>query len=177
MVNLNLIKKYPDLLDIIHLNEYQRKKSLKEIYERDIVNHPNLCFRGKTIRPIKDKDGQPATDTLFHHLTTEKDESKEGKKNKRRNFEIDRSMRLHWILPHLEEQIEGDIEVFSCEERVDGKDVINTYIYNKEQKYVIVLRPQRSEQDYYLLSAYYLNKSYGVKVMKKKMKKKLDKVY
>lgn len=70
-------------------------------------------------------------------------------------------------------QITLSIEIFSTEERINGKKKYRTYIYNLTQKYVVVLEPQRSKTDYYLLSAYYLNKHYGEKKMKKKMKSKL----
>ena len=74
---------------------------------------------------------------------------------------------------------EADIEVFSIVERdqKNRKDIKRTYIYNKTQKYVIVLEPQlRSGNAYYLLTAYYLDEDYGEKMMKKKMKKRLQEV-
>lgn len=174
---LNLIKKYPQLLELVHLNERQRHKSLQGIFKRDIEENPLIEFRGKQIRPIKKQDGEPAMQTLFHHLTTCKDESEEGKAQKRRIFEIDRSLRLHWILHHIEERTPENIEVFSYEDRKDRKDVIRTYIYDKEEDYVIILEPQRSGKDYYLLTAYYLNTKYGKKQIKSKLKKKLPDVY
>ena len=74
---------------------------------------------------------------------------------------------------------DSEIEVFSVVERDKAKrvDVKRTYIYNKTRKYVIVLEPQtRNGRAYYLLTAYYLNKAYGEKAIKKKMKKKLEEV-
>ena len=90
---------------------------------------------------------------------------------------MDRSQRLHWIKYHIDENRRENMEIFSIEERADRGNVIRTYIYDIDQKYVIVLEPQRSGRDYYLLTAYYLNKSYGVKKMKKKLKKKLDVIH
>jgi hypothetical protein len=44
-------------------------------------------------------------------------------------------------------------------------------------KYVIVFEPQtRNGNSYYLLTAYYLNKKYGEKQMKKKLAAKMDTV-
>ncbi|HRC90253.1 MAG TPA: hypothetical protein PK910_09590 [Bacteroidales bacterium] len=113
--------------------------------------------------------------TLFKHLTTEEVEvfDEHGRKYKKREFEIHRSRRLHWIRPHIEEIVKEIINVFSTEERNKGKTVFRTYIYNIKEKYVIVMEPQRSKADYYLLSAYYLHKPYGEKEMIKKLKKKL----
>ena len=74
----------------------------------------------------------------------------------------------------------SDIEVFSVVERNQHKrvDVIRTYIYNKTQKYVVVLEPQmrNNANAYYLLTAYYLNEKYGEKQLKKKLKSKIDSV-
>ena len=51
------------------------------------------------------------------------------------------------------------------------------YIWNKTRKYVIVLEPQmRNGEAYYLLTAYYMNKEYGEKQMKKRLAAKLDTV-
>ena len=90
-----------------------------------------------------------------------------------------RSQRLHWIKYHLEERKKDNMVVFSVEERDQKKreDIIRTYIYDIEQKYLIVLDPQRSLRDYYLVTAYYLNKDYGEKKIKKMIKKKLPQVY
>ena len=35
----NLLKKYPELLEILHMNEHQRKESLMRIYKRDIEDN------------------------------------------------------------------------------------------------------------------------------------------
>lgn len=40
-----------------------------------------------------------------------------------------------------------------------------------------ISEPQHSETDYYLIKAYYLNKSYGEKMIKNKLKKKLQELY
>ncbi len=173
----NLLKTYPDLLELLHLNDGARKKSLNGVFKRDIEGNETIAFRTKKIRPIKKEDGEPAMQTLFHHLTTRMDESEEGKKVKRRFFEITRSQRLHWILYHLTEKKPETIEVFSYEDRIDRKDVIRTYIYDKTEKYVIILEPQRSGLDYYLLTAYYLNEKRGKKQIKQKMKNKLPYIH
>ncbi|MFA7082130.1 MAG: hypothetical protein WC135_05895 [Bacteroidales bacterium] len=174
----NLNKKYPELLEILHFNQQSRDFSLRRIFDRDIQDNNNFCFKDKLIHPIKDKDGMPSMDTLFNHLTRTKTEEtdQEGKTiNRRVEFESDRSIRLHWIKHHIDEKIVG-IDIFSITERDKKKreDVIKTYIYNKPKKYVVVLECQRSKNDYYLLSAYYLNKIYGEKDIQRKMKNKLN---
>ena len=166
----NLLKKYPSLLELAHLSEYERTKSLKGVFNRDLDNDKALIFQTKTISPIKGEE--PSMLILFKHLTTSEIEETEnnGKKVKRRIFEMDRSVRLHWIYPHIKETIKENIKIFSTEERIRGRYVNRTYIYNTKAKYVIVLEPQRSKRDYYLLSAYYLNRTYGEKMIKKKLK-------
>ena len=157
---LNLLKTYPQLLEFGHLNENQRSVSLYGVFKRDIEENPGLNFRNKTIRPIKGEE--PAMVLLFKHLTSEEIEfvDENGSKYPKRIFEIDRSQRLHWVKYHLEERKKENVEIFSVEERDQKKrkDIIRTYIYNTEQKYIIVLDPQRTKMDYYLVTAYYVNK-------------------
>ncbi len=176
----NLLKKYPELLEIMHLSENQRTESLRNIFNRDIENNPDFKFRTKQIRPVF-IDGAATMGNLFNHLTREEIEEvkPDGTKFTKRIFEKDRSMRLHWIKFHIEEHKKDNVEIFSVIERdfKKRKDVTITYIYDLEQQYVIVLEPQNSGRDYYLLSAYYLNRDYGTKKMKKKLNKKLPDVY
>lgn len=113
-------------------------------------------------------------DTLFHHLTTCKNEDNE---HNERIFEMDRSLRLHWVKHHIELKTPENIIVFSYLDRIGRKDVIRTYIYDKEERYVIILEPQRSGKDYYLLTAYHLNQKRGKKQILKKLKNQLKEVY
>ena len=174
----NQTKKYPELLDILSLSEKDRTESLKMIFKRDIEENPNLNFRNKKIYPIKGEE--PNMQLLFRHLTTQEIEvNEEGSTYCKRVFEKERSQRLHWIRYHLEEHKKDNIEIFSVKTRDQKKrqDIIRTYIYDKEQKYVIVLEPQRNQRDYYLLTAYHLNKDYGEKSFNKKLKYKLPDIY
>ena len=52
----NLLKTYPQLLELGHLNEYQRTESLQRVFKKDIEENPELNFRAKTIRPIKGEE-------------------------------------------------------------------------------------------------------------------------
>lgn len=174
---LNLIKKYPELLEFGHLTESQRTQSLYNIFRRDIEDNPALHFRTKTIRPIKGEE--PSMALLFKHLTTEEVmQDENGKTYPKRIFEMERSRRIHWIKFHLEEQKKQGVQIFSVQERDQKKrkDIIRTYIFDSEQNYVIVLDPQRSQKDYYLITAFYLNKEYGAKKIKKLIKNKLNDV-
>lgn len=123
----NLLKKYPELLDLAHYpNETQRNEVLKAIYERDIEDNPSFKFREKRIYPIKD-DGSVEMARELMHLTC-KEVEEDGVKH--RVFDIHRSRRLHWIKPHMEETTgEADIEVFSIVERdqKNRKDIKRTY--------------------------------------------------
>lgn len=176
---LNLLKKYPQLLEIGHLPEYQRNQSLLAIFKRDIEENKILNFRTKIIRPIQGEE--PAMVILFKHLTCEEiqEDDQNGQKYPKRIFEITRSQRLHWIKYHLEENKKENVFIFSVEERDQKKrqNIIRTYIYGADQKYIIVLDPQRSLRDYYLVTAYYLNKEFGEKKVIKMMKNKLPNVF
>lgn len=175
----NLLKTYPELLELGYLTQPQRNISLMGVFKRDFEDNPALNFRSKKIRPIR--GDEPPMELLFRHLTTEEttvnDET--GLNYAKRVFEMDRSQRLHWIRFHLEERKPENFLVFSVEERDQKhrKDIIRTYIYDNAQKYVIVLDPQRSKMDYYLVTAFYLNKDYGEKKMKKLVKRKLPELH
>ena len=177
----NLLKEYPQCLELLHLDNYNRIQSLKRIFKRDIEDNHNFIFNKKVIRPIKAKDGLTAMEVLFQHLTHESIvEKRNGRNYSSRNvFEIERSKRLHWIKFLVDGNKRNNIEIFSVKERdkEKRKDVIKTYIYDIDQKYIIVFEPQRSNKDYYLLTAFYLDKPWGEKQMKKKLKKKLTELY
>ena len=167
---LNLMKRYPNLLELAGMSEKERTRSLQLIFNRDIADNNQFSFRSKRIYPIK-TDGQIDMDREFLHLTTNEELDEDGVLH--RIYDRFRSERLHWIRTHIEERTGDDIIVFSIEERNPKKRVDETrvYIYNMGQKYIIVLEPQRKGQAYFLLTAYYLNKEYGEKQIKKKMKK------
>lgn len=177
---LNLTKIYNQHLELLHLAEYPRSVSLRAIFDRDITNNVFFHFRTKVIRPLK-IEGKINMDVLFKHLTHQSEEEKVdgGKPIKKRDvYDIERSKRLHWIWHHIQEKTLENIDVFSYEDRIGGKNVIRTYIYDHVEKYVIVLEPQRSKLDYYLLTAYHLSEKLGgVKQIEKKRKKRLAEIY
>ncbi|WP_163409120.1 hypothetical protein [Flavobacterium ajazii] len=176
---INYIKRYNELLELNHLNERDRKISLKAIFDRDIADNQNFSFNSKIIRPLK-KEDKIDVESLFKHLTykTEDETDNKGKVIQTRDFfDFERSKRLHWILPHIESKIPDVINVFSAINRIRGKDIIRTYIHNVKENYIIILEPQRSGQDYYFITAYYLEKKYGgLNMIKNKYKNKLDEV-
>lgn len=175
----NLIKKYPELLEIIHLGPEQRMASLKGIFKRDIEENADFKFRDTQIYPTK-TDGIADMEREFMHLTTERVEETDeyGNTIKRNVFEPNRSRRLHWINHHIHEVTPENIVVFSISERDQERrqDVIKTYIYDKEEKYIIVLECHRGK-GYYLLTAYHLDRPYSEKQIAKKMKHALPEIH
>lgn len=146
MSSLNIIKKYPELLELAYLSEREREHDLHAIFKRDIEDNCQFSFRGWRIYPIK-TDGEIDMARLFKHLTCEEImvENEDGTTYPKRVFEMARSQRLHWINHHVRELTPDNLDVFTIEER-DGKKrkVKKTYIYDKVEKYVIVLEQQRS---------------------------------
>ena len=174
----NLIKQYPDLLELVYYTEGQRQQSLQRIFVRDIEENEEFKFQNRRIRPIKGQEAESDMAILFRHLTTHEIEvTEEGRTFVRRIFEMERSVRLHWIKHHVESTNPEVIEVFSTEDRSQtGKNVIRTYIFDEKQRYVIVLEPYRKHPDYYLITAYHLEER-NLKKMKNKMKRRLDKIH
>lgn len=168
---LNLIKKYNQLLDIVGMNEAQRTRSLMGIFNRDIRNNTNLKFENKGIHPTPNDDGEIKVETLFDHLTKKIIDYT----TRSREFDSHRAVRLHWVKYHLEKSKKENMLYFSVKE----PDGLRTYIYDKDEKYVIVLEPLRNKTTYYLLSAYYLTGKDAKrdKIMSKYKKYRLDELY
>ena len=116
-------------------------------------------------------------ETLLNHLTTREEKDSKGKSTRARVFEMNRSQRLHWIKYHIEKRKTINIDIFSYEDRIKGRgEVIRTYIYDQDEAYVIILEPQRSKLDYYLLTAYYLDEPGGKKQIRRSLLKPQDPV-
>ena len=98
---LNQIKKYNSLLDIAGLSIREREISLKAVFKRDVADNTSFKFRAKQIQPTP-KEGQLKLDILYAHLTTVVTD----KKTRKREYDIHRSKRLHWLKHHLEENME-----------------------------------------------------------------------
>lgn len=168
----NLIKQYPELLELASYSEQDRNICLQKIYDRDIKDYI-LTFRGKRIYPTKHENDSPTFATHFSHMTTKEfnDTDENGKTIKKRSFDIKRSERLHWVKPHIEETTkDNDIVVFS-----HNYPKVRTYIWNKKEKYVVILEPQRRNA-YYLLTAYYLDEKRGIKQMENNYKKRMSEI-
>lgn len=166
---LNLLKKYNHLLEFGAYNEYQRKQSLRAVFDRDITNNTNFKFNSKAIQPTP-KDGVIKMDTLYTHLTTVITDYK----TKKREFDRYRSERLHWVKFHIDGKKEDDVLHFSVKE----PEGIRTYIYDKAEKYVIVLEPLRKVEAYYLLTAYHLHgKDAKRNKILKKYKRRLNELH
>lgn len=165
----NLLKTYNQLLELSGFNEHQRKQSLMGIFDRDLTNNPNLRFRNIQITPIP-QDGAIEMATLFTHLTT----VIVDKATRAREFDIHRSLRLHWVRYHIDCRKHDDVLHFSVKE----PEGIRTYIYDIPEKYVIILEPKPARKIYFLLTAYYLQgkDSQRDKILKK-YKRRLDDIH
>ena len=144
---INLTKTYNELLDIIGLDETSRKKSSMLIFDRDLWNNPELCFLNKPLNPTS-VDGELKIEILFSHLTTVMIDHD----TKHRAYDFERASRLHWVKFHLDVKKQDRVLHFSVKE----PEGLRTYIYDMDEKYVIVLEPLRKISAYYLLTAYYL---------------------
>jgi hypothetical protein len=101
-------------------------------------------------------------ETLYSHLTT----IMIDKDTRKREFESTRAVRLHWVKYHIEEESPKNRDVFSVLE----PEGMRTYIYDKKEKYIIVLQPSRyaERNEYYLLTAYPLRGGDSRKIDNKK---------
>jgi len=166
-MSFNILKKYNQLLDIRGLSASSRTGSLLQIFDRDFVSGSRPIFNNKNIEPVP-KVGQVTMEVLFHHLTT----TIVDKETRKREIDLYRAERLHWITHHFKNYKNLNFDVFSTKD----KDGIRTYIYDHNEKYVIVLEPFRNRNAYYLLTAYHLTGRNKNKI-KKKMKRRLDQLH
>lgn len=143
----NLTKIYNEFLDLVALEEKQRINSLKGVFKRDFEERsPNFC--SKRVYPTPQNNGEIPMHTLFRHLTTEVTD----KTTRKREYEPERSKRLHWVCHHLEQRKKDNMLLFTVRE----PEGYRTYYYDIDEKYVLVLEPLRNGNSYYLLTAYYI---------------------
>ena len=153
----NLLKKYNQLLELLYSNHYDNLNSIKNVFYRDFNINKPLVFRNKTIQPTP-ADGEDKIERLFNHLTRKEVDFS----IKKREFDSERAIRIHWIKHHLTNIVNlNKLIVFKI---IDENRV---YILDKTEKYVIILEPLRQQESYYLLSAYRLLPSNYQKIMKK----------
>ncbi|RDI11959.1 hypothetical protein [Flavobacterium sp. AG291] len=163
---LNLLKNYNQLLDIAGLSHAQRIVSLKGVFGRDVIDNKNFTFLNKKITPTPE-DGVIEMETLFRHLTTVVVDPQ----TKQRDFDIHRSQRLHWLKYHLEQRKVNNVICFTVKE----PEGYRTYIYDIDEKYVIVLEPKYNNTIYFLLTAYHLRGRDAQRdKMLKKYKRRID---
>lgn len=145
---VNLTVKYPNLLILSYGSLFRNLESVRAVFDRDF-EPGSLCFTKKKIHPIP-SDDEFCMDILFKHLTHKiSDETTMS----RGDFDQERTIRIHWIKPHLEQKTNCELMIFSTREK---HRTFRTYIYNKKENYVIVLNPLRCGDAYYLCSAYKL---------------------
>lgn len=162
----NLLKTYPSLLDLSGLTEASNRPALYPVFKRDFIETSiAVKFLQKPVFPTP-KEGEEPMETLYRHLTTVVTD----KATRKREFESARSVRLHWVLFHINRNAPGHIDVFSVED-AEGR---RTYIYDTKEKYVVILDPFRNGTAYYLLTAYYLKGGDGKKIENKRKRRLPD---
>lgn len=165
---LNLLKNYNQFLDILGLPEHQRNASLKGVFDKYFTDNQPINFNGRQVVPCP-KDGVIEMVTLFRHLTTIKVDPLTGK----REYEKERSKRLHWVRHHLDSKKKNNMLLFSVKE----PDGLRTYLYDEDEKYVVVLEPRKHKNEYFLLSAHYIQgKDAKRDKIKRKYARKLESV-
>lgn len=157
----NLLRVYSELLELDHLSETARTKSLRGVFDRDFLNSSQLVLPAGPVFPAPTPGVPDKLDQLFWHLTTR--EVDKAAKSKSRDYEAERSRRLHWVRVHILQTIADPLTIFETE---DGNNR-RLYILNKAQRYLVVLEPLRKGGGYYLLSAHPLEPNGYRQIMQK----------
>jgi len=163
----NLLITYNRLLELAHLPEYQRQASLGGVFRRDFeINAADLAFRTQRVYPIPGEADN--LKRLFKHLTTVVVDHA----TKRREYEAERSERLHWVRVHILEQVQIPkpcLIFFS-----DDPEGERLYLFNEAERYVVILQPLRKVNAFYLLTAYRLEPRNLKKIKNKYKRRKPD---
>jgi hypothetical protein len=163
----NLLKVYNAHLELAAMNEIQKHRSLRAVFDKDFLNE-QVTFRNRNVTPTP-ADGVINMDLLYRHLTTVVVDPG----TKRREFEHERSCRLHWVRHHIDCRKGDNMLIFS----MDEPEGIRTYIYDKDERYVIVLEPKKNNA-YYLITAYHLTgKDFKRDKIMKKYGRRLDEIH
>ncbi len=164
----NLLKTYNGLLELDGLSVFARNKSLEGIFVRDFIDS-NVLFRGNVVDPTP-KEGKDTMAVLFDHLT-----KKDYEKNGHREYDRNRSIRLHWVKHHISERTPNKVIVFS----VNDPSGIRTYIFDQTESYVVVLEPRKRQdsKSYYLITAYFLSDKGNYEKLMRKYKRRLGDIY
>jgi len=160
-MSLNLLKQYNSLLEFLYFKDVENMASFRRVFNKDFVDN-ELIIRGIRVIPTQ-ADGEDTMDRLFRHLTTKiTDES-----TKKREFDSDRTIRIHWIRNHIEGKKSDNI-IFTVpnEKRI--------YILDKQERYVIIFEPSRNSQELFLLTAYKLLPANYKNIMTKYEKRSIN---
>lgn len=168
----NLLKKYNALLEVDMMSPADRTKSLRGVFNRDIQENAAFAFRTKRIYPIPSED-MDKVELLFSHLTTKITDPE----TKHREYDRSRSIRLHWIRYHIEEQKADNMLIFST---INGREK-RTYIYDRSEKYVIVLEPKQTlklneKEEEYIYHYYFFLTAYKLEGKDEK-RNKIERLY
>lgn len=156
----NQLKIYNQHLDLSALNPHQRTLSLKGVFDRDFTDKQPVIFNKKQVVPCP-LNGTIEMNTLFAHLTT----VVVDKKTNSRDYDLQRSKRLHWVRFHIDSRKTSNMLFFTVKE----PNGLRTYLYDDDEKYVIVFEPRIKANVYFLLTAYHLE---GKDAQRDKIKKK-----
>lgn len=154
----NLLKAYNQTLELLYVEERDNINSIKAVFHRDFYQ-TSLSFKDMMVVPTV-ADGEDTMSRLFRHLTT----IVVDEKTKKREFDSDRAVRIHWIKHHIEEKKATNL-IYTV------KDERRIYILDKDEKYVIVFEPSRTEKKLFLLTAYKLQAS-RYKILMTKLEKR-----
>lgn len=124
--------------------------ALYEIFTQDILNKQNLKYRDKPIVINQDIDrSKPKNrEKGFYHLV----KKTVTKRSKRSIEDAKRAEKIGWIKQIILNCSDPAIKEFDYYE---GGGIIRSYLWLKDQKYVVILEPQNGH--YFLVTAYHVD--------------------
>lgn len=123
----------PEIIRVVPWTE-ETYDHLYDVFLRDIKYFP-LKYQGQNVWFFKEmEDGR---EVLFWHLTSREDRDIGGRLPDMRRCE-----RLVWVRPSIEN---AHLPPVLCWDYVEGDKTIKTYIWLKEEDFVIILKKYRDE--------------------------------
>ncbi len=135
------LEQLEDLFDDLPYGEPTREQMYKlyGVFLKDIVKNP-ITINGVKLNFNRNKSKHPICHGKFvgfEHIITRK-----NKYSGKRDFDRERTNKIHWIKPIIENKNDSRIKYF---EKVNNKGFNQQYYWYKEKSYIVIIRELKSD--------------------------------
>ena len=146
--------------------EEDRIEFLYSIFRNDFII--NRCFLADKIYiDPKSHQKKDSKERVFWHIIT-----KTNPKTKKREFDINRASRIHWIKKIILNCFDKEIKLFYHYE--SKQKVIRLYLWAYRQDFIVIIQ-KLGDTSSYLVTSFYIEKHYNRKIYQKRYETYLSK--